>query len=309
MLAAGRAIGQRRSSGRIGFLIGNVPALIDAFEGEMLKLGYVHGKNITIEKRVARANSPADVPNYALELSRLDLDLVVAASLPVALAIRRAIPEMPMVIATCPGMISNGFAKTMKRPGGIYTGIDELPPGVTAKRLKLLKTVAPNLSRVALLSTTPGNGGHEVQLADAERAAPGLRVRVKPYRAMTLADLRAALTSIKADGMDGLLNFQGALSLLNREMLIEFCAANRLPAIYQSEFFAESGGLMTWAPSQPDQFRMAARYVDKILKGRRPGDLPVVYPPRYYLTINKKTAGDLGLPIPRVIKPDVLLER
>jgi len=109
--------------------------------------------------------------------------------------------------------------------------------------------------------------------------------------------------------MDGLLNFQGALSLMNRDLIIKFCAENRIPAIYQSEYFAESGGLMTWAPSQPEQFRMAARYVDKILKGAKPGDLAVVYPPRYYLTINKATARDLGLTLPRGIKPDILVGR
>jgi putative tryptophan/tyrosine transport system substrate-binding protein len=98
------------------------------------------------------------------------------------------------------------------------------------------------------------------------------------------------------------------LGLLNRELLVEFCATNRLPAIYQSEFFAEAGGLMTWAPSQPNQLRIAARYVDRILRGSRPGDLPVVYPPRYFLTINKRTLGDLGLKLPRSIKPDFFVE-
>ena len=300
---------QGRAIRRIGFITGGVPELVTAFESEMLKLGYVDGKNIIVEKRIVRINSPTDLPNYAQELGQMDLDLIVAASLPVALAVRRANPAMPMVIATCPGMIKNGFAKTMKRPGGIYTGIDELPPGVTARRLKLLKTIAPRVSRVALLSTTPGTGGHETQLADAERAATALRVRVKAYRATTLAELNSALAAIKEDRMDGLLNFQGALSLMNRDLIIDLCAENRVAAIYQSEYFAQSGGLMTWAPSQPDQFRMAARYVDKILKGSRPRDLPIVYPPRYYLTINKKTLHLLGLTIPRGMKPDVILER
>lgn len=299
---------QKSLSRRIGFITGIVPELAAAFEDELRKLGYINGKNIIVEKRITRANNPTDLPNYAQELARMDLDLIVAASLPVALAVRRANPEMPMVIATCPGMITNGFAKTMKRPGGNYTGIDELPPGVTAKRLKLLKTIAPGVSRVALLSTTPGTGGHEAQLTDAERTARSLRIQVKPYRATSLVELYTALASIKADRMDGLLNFQGALALMNRELIIKFCAENRVPAIYQSEYFAQSGGLMTWAPDQPNQYRLAARYVDKILKGARPGDLPIVFPPRYYLTINKKTARDLGLSIPRSMKPDSLLE-
>ncbi len=301
----------KKRLGRIGFIIGGVPELIVAFEDELLKLGYINGKNITVEKRVLRVNNAADFPNYVLELTSMNLDLIVAASLPVALAVRRANPQMPMVIATCPGIVNNGFAKTMKRPGGICTGIDELPPGVTAKRLRLLKTIAPSVSRVALLSTTPGTGGHETQLADAELIAPALRVEVKAYRATTLPELHSALSAIKEDRRDGLLTFQGALSLMNRDLIIRFCRENRIPAIYQSEFFAQSGGLMTWAPSQPDQFRLAARYVDKILKGARPGDLSIVYPPRYYLTINKNTAGDLGLTLPGSLaaKADFLLER
>ena len=134
----------------------------------MRQLGYVAGKNIHLEMRLARRNSN-DTVVHAAELAAMDLDFVVAAALPQALAMRQANPKMPMVIITCPGMVTNGFAKSLERPGGIYTGMDELPPGVTRKRLQLLKRAAPTISRVALLSTTPGHGGHERQLADAEQ--------------------------------------------------------------------------------------------------------------------------------------------
>jgi putative ABC transport system substrate-binding protein len=196
-------------------------------------------------------------------------------------------------------MVSNGFAKTLKRPGGIYTGMDELPSGVTSKRLQILKTAAPKVTRVALLSTTPGVGGHETQLADAEKAAGLLRLTVKPYRAKTLKELEAALAAIVNDGMDGFANFQGGLSLANRELIVDFAAKNRLPAIYQSAFFTEAGGLIAWAPDQEEQYREAARYVDKILKGAKPGDLPILHPRRDYLTINKSAAQGLGLVLPR----------
>lgn len=145
---------------RIGFLIGAAPSLITAFEEELVRLGYVDGENLVIEKRISRPNTP-DLVVQASELAHMNLDLIVAAALPQALEVRKANPAMPMVIATCPGMVSNGFARSLKRPGGLYTGMDELPPGVTAKRLRLLKTAAPKVSRVALLSTTPGRGGHE----------------------------------------------------------------------------------------------------------------------------------------------------
>ncbi len=282
---------------RIGFLSGAVPTLIAAFEEELRRLGYDFGKNLFIERRTSRSNT-SDMTIHAAELAKMDLDLIVAAALPQALEIRKANPNMPMVIATCPGMVSNGFAKTLKRPGGIYTGMDELPPGVTAKRLRLLKAAAPKVSRIALLSTTPGSGGHEVQLADAEKVAKSLGLIVKPYRATSLSELETALADISKDGMDGLANFQGGLSLANRQLIVDFAAKNRIPAVYQAIFFVEAGGLMAWAPDQEEQYREAARYVDRILKGAKPGDLPVHFPERYYLAINKKAAKGLGLDLP-----------
>lgn len=281
---------------RIGLLGGGEPTLVKAFEDEMRRLGYVEGENIVIEKRVLRPTSTSsEFAAQVTELTHLDLELIVAGWLGAAIAVRNINPAMPMVIATAPGMLTNGFAKSLKRPGGIYTGIDELPPGVTTKRLRLLKTAAPKVSRVALLSTTPGNGGHETQLADAEQAAKALKITVKAYRATTRTELEAALACMVSDGMNGLLNFQGGLSLANRELIIDFAAKNRVPAIYQSAFFPESGGLMSWAPNQEGQYREAARYADKILKGAIPGSLPIRYPGRYYLTINKSVAAALGL--------------
>lgn len=279
---------------RIGFLSGAVPSLITAFEEELDRLGFVHGENLVIEKRISRPNT-SDLVAQASELAHMNLDLIVAGALPQALEVRKANPAMPMVIATCPGMVSNGFAKSLKRPGGIYTGMDELPPGVTAKRLRLLKRAAPKVSRVALLSTTPGRGGHEAQLADAEKVARSLRLTVKPYRAASLKELESALAAIVNDGMDGLANFQGGLSLANRQLIVDFATKNQLPAVYQSAFFVESGGLMAWAPNQEEQYRVAARYVDRILRGTNPGDLPVHYPSRYYLIINKSAAQGIGL--------------
>ena len=142
---------------RIGFMSGAEPSLIPTFEEELVKLGYTAGKNIHIEMRIAQRNTN-ETTIHAAELAAMDLDFVVVAALPQALAMRQANPKMPMVIITCPGMVSNGFAASMERPGGIYTGLDELPPGVTRKRLQLLKRAAPSVSRIALLSTTPGSG-------------------------------------------------------------------------------------------------------------------------------------------------------
>src|SRR5215212_1876035 len=282
---------------RIGFMSGSEPSLISSFEDEMHRLGYSPGKNIHIEMRVGRINTN-DTAAHAAELGAMDLDFVVAAALPQALAMRQANPKMPMVIITCPGMVSNGFAESLERPGSIYTGLDELPPGVTRKRLQLLKRAAPSISRVALLSTTPGRGGHETQLADAERTARDLGVSVKVYRASSIGEIVSALDAIRSDQMNGLVNFQGGLSLGNRQMIVDFAAAQRVAAVYQSLFFVESGGLMAWAPDQRNQYRLGARYADQILKGKKPGDIPVQYPEPYQLHVNKSAAAAIGLTVP-----------
>jgi putative ABC transport system substrate-binding protein len=287
---------------RIGLLVGNEPESAAAFMEGMSSLGYIPGENIIVETRVvgrgqAGTNPPA-------EMAKMGLALIVVGALPGALTVREINPAMPMVIAVGPGLVSNGFAKTLERPGGNVTGLDELPPGLTAKRLQLLKAAAPNVSRVGLLSTTPGIGGHETQLADAEQAAKSLGITVKPYRAATVQEISSALTAMADEGMNGLLNFQGGLSFLNRQTIVDFAAKRQIPAIYQATAFAEAGGLMAWAPNLQDQFRVAARYVDQILRGASPGDLPITHPPRYYLTIHAGAAKQLGLNLP----PPVLVQ-
>lgn len=291
---------QPRPVARIGLLVGDDPeGGVAAFRQTLTDVGYVEGRNLEIVMR--RTGSTRPGAEAAAELARMDLALVVAHSLPLALAVRAANPAMPMVIVTTPGFITNGFAKTLERPGGNVTGIDELPPGVTARRLELLKTAAPGISRVALLSTTPGSGSHEVQLADAQQAAARLGVTTRTYRATSVAELEQVLAAIAADDMNGLLNFQGGLSYVNRQLIVDFAAEHRLPAIFQATVFAQAGGLMTWAPNLVDQFRTAAGYVNQILKGARPGDLPIRHPSRYYLTLNNRAARKLGLVFPAAL--------
>ena len=293
--------------GRIAFLLGTgFPELASAFEGTLRELGYVPGENLIVERGHSPGSSP-DLAAMVAAVAALELDLVVAASLPVALEVHKQMPGAPMVIATCPGMVSNGFAESLERPGRNVTGLDELPPGVTARRLRLLKAAAPRVTRIALLSTTPGRGGHETQLADAEATAAHLGVTVKPYRVKSLAELEAALPVMLSDGMNGLLNFQGALSLVNRKRIVEFAARHSIPAIYQTKRFTEAGGLMAWGPDLEEQFRTAARLAVKILKGANPGDLPIQYPTGYALTIHTKAARDLGLQLPAELLADAEL--
>jgi ABC-type uncharacterized transport system substrate-binding protein len=292
-----------RTAKRVGLLIGDEPEMVEAFKGEFTKLGYRDGVDLVVEVRVSRPNS-ADARTQAAELTSLTLDVIVAAALPQALQLRAAEADVRMVITTCPGMVSNGFAASLEHPGGNVTGMDELPPGVTERRLKLLKSAVPTASRIALLSTTPGRGGHETQLAEAERTAAQFGISVKAYRVTSFSQLQPALSAIVGDGMDGLLNFQGGLSLVNRQLIVDFANQHRLPAIYQATLFAEAGGLMAWAPDLNEQFRIAARTVDKIFKGAKPGDLPIQYPDRYYLTFNAATAKAIGL----VLAPDLLAQ-
>lgn len=288
---------QARPARRIGFLIGEAWTMIAAFEDELRVLGYSDPSRLVVEKRVSRSNT-ADLRVHAAELGRMDLALIVAGALPQALAIRAVNPNMPMVIGTCPGMISNGFAKSLERPGGLYTGMEELPPGLTERRLVLLKAAVPQLARVGLLSTTPGQGGHELQLGEAERAAESLGITVRAYRAESRPELELALARMAADRVEGFVNFQGALSLANQELILNFATEHRLPAMYQSAIFTQAGGLMAWSPNQEEQFRIAARYVDRILEGALPGELPIRHPDRYYLTVNRSGAREIGLDLP-----------
>lgn len=290
----GNGFSKNQTIPRIGYINGKSALNLETyFKDELVKLGFRNGENIHIEERLIPANTPSG--GAVEELTKMDLSLIVAGALPFALAIRKSNPQMPMVIATCPGMVSNGFAESLEHPGGIYTGLDELSPGVTSKRLQLLKDAVPGIKNVALLSTTPGIGGHEIQLAEAEKTAKTLGIAVKPYRASTLEELEKALNDLVSDGMDGMLNFYGGLSWGNHKLIVDFAMQNRIPAIYQANVFTNAGGLMAWASDYTQQLRETAHYVEKILKGARPGDLPVKYADKYYLTLNAGTAKKLGI--------------
>jgi putative ABC transport system substrate-binding protein len=288
----------RRRVPTVGFLAGGgYPELLDAFYSELSRLGYAPGRNIHIVQRLTRPNTN-DSAVFGRELAAMPLDLVVASALPHALPVRAANPAMPLVIGTGAGLVCNGSGASMERPGGLTTGMDELPPGLTGKRLELLLAAAPQSRRVGLLSTTPASCGHDIQLADAQSAATRLGVQVTPYRATDRDQIGRALAAMVADGQQAFINFQGGLSLGNHAMIIGFADKHRLPAIYQAVLFAEAGGLMTWAPDQDEQIRVAVRMMDKILRGTKPGDIPILHPERYFLTLNRRAAERIGLDFP-----------
>lgn len=231
-----------------------------AFTDALLALGWVHGRNLLLESRLIDRTA-SNGAALAAELARMDLDLVVAGALPFALEVRRANPAMAMVIVTCPGMVSNGFAASLERPGGNVTGMDELPPGLTAKRLTLLKSAAPTVARVALLSTTPGRGGHEIQLADAEQAAGtlGIRVRPLPCPVVRRAGVGTGLDRRRWHGR-----------------------APQLPG-------------RAFAPSPAAHRRLRRETPPAGHVSAQPGELRIHHPERYYLTVNAGTAARLGL--------------
>lgn len=286
---------------RLGLMNGAMfPEMTSAFEDELHRLGYVPGENLILEKRLSGADR-SEMPRHAAELAAMELDVIFAGALPHLLALREAGATVPTVVGTAPGIVLNGFAATAERPGGHVTGMDELPPGLTARRLEWLKAFAPRVTNVALLSTTPGKG-HAVQLADAEQAAARLGLAVTAFRASTPPELAEALEAIGRGGHDGLLNFQGGLSLVLRQQIVDFANARGMPAIYQSRMFVDSGGLLAWAPDQLLQFRIAARNVDRILRGTPVGEIPLSHPERYYLSFNRETAAKLGLvPTPALL--------
>lgn len=288
---------------RVGFLIGGPPTLAATFRQAMRDLGYVEGRDLELDMREDASGDA--MQRHATELATGPCEVVVAGALPFALALRRANPAKPIVIATGPGLVSNGFAKSLEHPGGNVTGMEELAPGISARRLTLLKRLAPSASRIGLLSTTPGQGGHELQAADAAAVAPSLGVTLKVYRAASLPEIETALATMVSDGMNGMANFQGGLSLQHRQLIVDYAATHRLPAVYQATMFPEAGGLMSWAPDLNQQFRVAAGYVDQILKGANPGDLPIRHPEKYFWTVNETAAKNLGLTLTAAVRSEI----
>lgn len=301
LTACGTRHPRRRPVPRIGFMIGSAfPEMTAAFEDELRRLGYIDGESIIVERRFTGGDR-AELGRHAQELARMDLDAIVAAALPQLLALRDAGSTTPTVVGTAPGIVENGFASSMERPDRNVTGLDELPRGLTGRRLEWLKRFAPAVRRVALLSTTPGVA-HATQLADAEATASRLGVAVRAYRAGTPAEVTRGLEQIARDGNDALLSFQGGLALGLRRQIVDFANGHGLPAVYQSRLFVEAGGLLSLAPDQNEQFRFAARYVDRILRGAAIEELPIRHPDRYYLALNRATAAQLGLePAPELL--------
>ena len=285
---------------RIGFLrAGQPPTTWDeGFRQGLRERGYVVGQNVVIESRFTDG-SLDDLPRLAQELLRSRVDVIVASAAPAALAAKRATTSAPIVFVGVNDPVGLGLVSSLGRPGGNLTGLATTSAALAGKRLELLKELVPRLKRVAIL-WDPTNPTNPIQLRDAEAAARTLGVKTHPVPVRGPEDFDAASKAM--GGADGLLRLDSALFTTHRVRLAALAASSRLPAISGIRDFAELGDLMSYGVDFPDLFRRAATHVDKILKGAKPGDLPVEQPTKFEFVINLRTAKALGLTVPPALR-------
>ena len=293
----------REKSARIG-LLGDVPSFLDeAFRQGLRELGYIEGQNIVIEHRAPEWKYER-LPGLAADLVRRKVDVIVATSPAATKAAKQATSTIPIVFTVSGDPVADGFVASLARPGANVTGLATVGPELVEKQLELLKAVAPKVSRVAVLQNpNTHHDTHRGVLRQAEGAARGLGVHFQFLDARTPSEIEAAFAAMGSQRADGILVLRDAVFRAQRAQITALAAKNRLPAVYGLREEAEAGGLMAYGASVPQLYRRAATYVDKILKGVKPGDLPVEQPTKFELVINLKTAKTLGLTVP----PSLLL--
>ena len=240
------------------------------------------------------------MPALVAELVRLKVDLILASGTPHALAAKSAQPDLPIVFQMVSDPVASGLVASLARPSGNVTGWSNMLPETSRKLLELLKEVAPTVSRVAVLFD-PKNPGKQLELKVLEAEAQRVGVNVRRLEMRSLADLKAAFSAMRRERPDGLVILQDSITSAHRKEIVELAAGARLPAIYQVSEFVDLGGLMSYGLNIVRQYRRSAVYVDRILRGAKPGDLPVEQPTAFELIVNLKTAKALGVTIPRSI--------
>ncbi len=286
----------------IGFL-GPPPSaggLVQAFQDGLHDFGYVEGRNIRIEYRytdVALQGHTDQFARLAAELVRLKPDVLVVSVTEAALAAKNATSTIPIVMVSVPDPVAVGLVSSLARPGGNVTGLSRQTRDLIGKTFQLLKEALPEIVRVDLLAN-PADPLHSAILADAKEAAKTLGVQLKIVEAQVPAELEGAFSTMRADRAGAVLVVGGAGFYLNRTQIVSLALRNRLPSVFQNREFVEAGGLLSYAPSTVANYRRAAFFVDRILKGAKPADLPVEQPTQFELVINLKTAKALGLTIP-----------
>jgi putative tryptophan/tyrosine transport system substrate-binding protein len=289
---------------RIGYLDAGSPSgrahLLDAFRQGLRDLGYIEGKNIFIEYRYAEGK-PDRLPELAAELVRLKANIIVTAGEVMIRAAKQATKTIPIVMAASPDPIGTGLISSLARPGGNITGLTTLSAELSGKRLELLKEVAPSLTRVAVLVYETDRGTASF-LKELEIPAQALKVQLRPMSVQGPDNFDDAFSAMTRERAGAVIVPNHPIFTEYRRRIVELAAKSRLPAMHPQREFVEEGGLMSYGASIPDLFHRAAIYVDKILKGAKPEDLPVEQPMKFEFVINLNAAEQIGLTIP----PNVL---
>jgi putative tryptophan/tyrosine transport system substrate-binding protein len=288
---------------KIGYLTGASPSAmtsrIEAFRQGLRELGYVERKNIIVEYRYAEGQ-PDRLPVLADELVRLKPDVIVTGGPSATRPVKAATSTIPVVMAQDSDPVGNGFVVSLARPGGNVTGLSVLSPELSGKRLEILKEVVPKLTRLAVLSGT--DPGTQQELKEIRLAARSLSIQIQQLDIEGSKDVESAFQTARRDRADAVLLLVTVVATSQRKQFADSAVKNRLPVIYFRREFVEDGGLMSYGVSFPDMDRRSAYFVDKILKGAKPADLPIEQPTKFALVINLKAAKQIGLTIP----PNVL---
>jgi len=296
---------QPKKIAKIGYLFASTPAAtaknVEAFRQGLRERGHVEGKTFVLELRYGEARAER-FPDLARELVGLKVDVIVVSTDAAIAAVKRETQTIPIVMALSNDPVGTGFVASLARPGGNVTGLSNMSPDLSGKRLELIKEVALGLSRVAFL-WNPDVRGAVLEYKETEGAASSLGLQVQSVEVVRAEDLDRAFSAIMKDRAQALIVAPvNPVAFANRSQIASFTQTNRLPSMYGQREFVDGGGLMSYGPSIPDMHRRAATYVDKVLKGTKPADLPVEQPRKFELVINLKTAKQIGLTIP----PNVL---
>jgi putative ABC transport system substrate-binding protein len=270
-----------------------------AFREVLQQSGWVEGRNLRIEYRWT-AGDPERARKHAQELAALAPDVILTTGSAGLVPLLQVTRTIPIVFTLVPDPVGAGFVDSLARPGGNATGFSQFEFGLSAKWLELLKEIAPGVTRAAVLRE-PGLTAAIAQFAALQAVAPSLRVELVPLNFRDADQVEQTLAGFVRSPTDGLIVTSGPLATVHREAIVAAAARHKLPAVYVSRFMVTGGGLISYGPDFVDQYRLAARYVDRILKGEKPADLPVQAPTRYELAVNLKTAKALGLTVPDTV--------
>ena len=295
---------------RVGLLSAGsvVPAFRTTFIESLANLGWIEGKKVIVEWRFAE-NKLERLPELAAELIRLKPDVIVSGGTLAPLALKRATATIPIVMASAGAPVESGLVTSLARPGGNITGLSSNSLELAGKRLQLLKEILPAVSRVAVVWNA-ANPYPAVVLQQTKEAAPALGIEILSFEVRGPADIAGALESVMRQRPNALITVEDPLTINERDYIVEFTARNRLPAMYGVREFVVAGGLIAYGANLADLLRRSAGYVDKILRGAKPGDLPIQLPTTFELAINLKTAKALGLAIPQsiLLRADELIQ-